>query len=580
MGQAPAATTGTLASKPLAHLFVYLLDKQLTGTLELRGGSEWAAIVVSRGHVAKVKTTAAVAYLGTVLYEQGAIGEGELNASLLEIARQKRPHGAVLLDRGSITRAQLADGLREQALRKLVYLFSLGPESTFAFHAGADLLPGYGGNEPVLTDPFPAIWRGVREHPSANHVRDILLRLGMSACRLVAGAQIDRFHFQPEELAAAECLRIKAHSTTQLVASGLLPPKTTENLLYCLLITKQLEILGPPVRVTVPNMPAVTGSMPPRSMSSGTVRVSAPAPTTTPPRSMSAPAHSRPVSRTDVPAASSAPSRAPSSDPRIGAELAQRAKMINERARSIEKEDMFQRLSLPRDASSDQVDDAFNAVARMWDPNELPPQLELAREDCAYVLKMLMEAHDTLSDLRKRGEYVRNLRVGKIQLHDPKEDLAASGCTDELEGAKACLAKGDIERAERLARRAHRAMPENGPRLALLAWLEAQKPTNQGGDATRQRITMLDRAIKNDPENEMAWYWRAQLHKRLEQMPLAVRDLKRVLRINPKNLDAERELRIAEMRARNSSSTMNAVRPSSPAGNTPSGGLLNRFLKK
>ncbi len=624
LNEMPPATTGTLADKPLVHLIVYSLEKQLTGTLELlTPRNEQATIVMSRGQIAKVRTSAKVAYLGAVLYELGFIQDTELNASLLELAKQKRPHGQILLGRGSITSSRLSEGLREQTLRKLAHLFSFGPSTTFTFLPEQDLLPAYGGNEPVLTDPSPAIWRGIREHPSASHVRLAMDRIGNAPCRLVSGGRLDRFQLHAEVLATAERLKGRAITVKELQASQLMSPKTTELLLYCLLITKELEIIDaatPParaplaqldaMRASVSKMRAVTPTSPeffpgrtpsrpdipiPRTDDpiSFNIRAASPVPARTASSPSNAPVSTRtPSSASNAPASArtpSSPSNAPAStrtpstpsSPGIAAQHAGREQAIHERAKGITKENFYQRLSLPRDASQQAVEDAYRALARVWNPSDLPPALEGARESCAFVRSMLTEAHITLSDPRKRHDYSQNLFLGP-KLPDAASDLAASGEKTDYEGAKACLARNDLDRAERMAKRAHKAKPEDAPTLALLAWVAAQQPSNQGIDATRARILMLDKALKIAPNCVEALTYRWQLHRRVDNHSAAMRDLQILTEINSSDVEAQRELRVYEMRVRRNSLSMQAVRSASPLGTakpTPSG-LFDRLRKK
>jgi tetratricopeptide (TPR) repeat protein len=245
-----------------------------------------------------------------------------------------------------------------------------------------------------------------------------------------------------------------------------------------------------------------------------------------------------------------------------GPEIAARKARIAERARSILREDYFQRLSLSRDASPDQVDAAFEALRTLWDPGLLPPALEDAKDDSSFVMSCLAEAHATLSDPRAREEYASTVLMQALRSVNDQhaDDLAASGASDAWAGAQACFAKGDVERAERLARRAVKANAEAAAPLAMLAWLEALKPANLSPTDTRPRVAMLDRALRIDPSMEQAWYWRGMLHKRLENHQHAIRDFRRASELNPKNLDATRELRLYEMRIRRNSISMKAVK--------------------
>jgi tetratricopeptide (TPR) repeat protein len=190
------------------------------------------------------------------------------------------------------------------------------------------------------------------------------------------------------------------------------------------------------------------------------------------------------------------------------------------------------------------------------------PELEEAKDDCAFVLSCLSEAHDALQSPSARGEYVRALTLRAIRAPSDQlaEDLLASGAGDPYEAACTCFLRGDAERAERLARRAHKASPDLPGPLALLAWLEAQKPANQSAEETKKRIAMLDRALRADEKMEQAFYWRGLLHKRIENHNQAMGNFRRVVELNPRHIDAVRELRVYEMRIRRSSISMKAVR--------------------
>jgi tetratricopeptide (TPR) repeat protein len=249
-------------------------------------------------------------------------------------------------------------------------------------------------------------------------------------------------------------------------------------------------------------------------------------------------------------------------DSKVIKELASRRQSIFARARAILREDHYQRLSLARDASMAQVDQAFTALRTLWDPTLLPPALEEAKADCAFIMTCLQEAYATLRNPAARAEYAQRLTLDALRAPpDPiEDDLAAAGSADPLEAAQICFTRGDAERAERLARRAARAAPDQGPPLALLAWIEATRPQNQGVEETRKRIAVLDKALRIDETMTEAFYWRAQLHKRIENHSAAMRDFRKVIDLQPNHIEAVRELRLYEMRIRRNSISMKAVK--------------------
>src|ERR1700722_8021923 len=83
MAEASATAEGELARTPLAHLFVYALDRRLTGAMFLAppGGAEHV-VRFARGVPVKVRPGDRHALLGQLLVEAGAIDEKTLEAAL------------------------------------------------------------------------------------------------------------------------------------------------------------------------------------------------------------------------------------------------------------------------------------------------------------------------------------------------------------------------------------------------------------------------------------------------------------------------------------------------------------------
>ena len=75
-------------------------------------------------------------------------------------------------------------------------------------------------------------------------------------------------------------------------------------------------------------------------------------------------------------------------------------------------------------------------------------------------------------------------------------------------------------------------------------------------------IRMLDKAISLSNRCEKAYFWRGMLYKRLGKMEVAQKDFKRVADMNPRNIDAVREVRLHTMRA----SGRGSMPPPPPAG--------------
>jgi hypothetical protein len=243
----PPTAQGTLAKTPFPHLLVYTLERRLTGSIELRSANASAALIlVHEGLPCKVRLADPVAYLGVVLHEMGLITDEQLNESLARMAAERRLHGQILLEMGAITQDGLLEGLRMQVVKKLEHLFSLPPDTVFNYYDGFDGLAGYGGEELAGVDSLPLVWAAIRQEPSWEHVHQALSRVDRAAMRLATTAQIERFKFTKQETTAAEMMRSRPVRLHELTSSKALSPSAAQLLVYCLMITKQIELVEAP----------------------------------------------------------------------------------------------------------------------------------------------------------------------------------------------------------------------------------------------------------------------------------------------------------------------------------------------
>ena len=590
---AEPSASGSLAKKPFAHLLIYGLDRKLTGTFELADDTGATAyVVVAEGMVARVETSAPVTYLGHVLYELGAIDDTMLSSSLAEVAASKRLHGQVLLERHAIDAAQLAEALRHQRARKLQHVFTFAPTTTFAFYANVDFVGERAGDvEPM--DPLPAVWRGVREHPSWDHVRATIAGIASRALRLVDGAQLDRLGLDHHELAATECLRIKAQTVPELAIVGGLTMQATDLLAYFLVITKQVEVVqsvsaSSPARPPSGSMGQVTPtlangeyarkisfSMRAVTPGAGTLRLPSPVPSRfpspTPARLSESPALPRisavPPAVAGTRISSAPPPRSGTSSIPPQSDLA-RKKSILDRDKWIDQEDYFKMLMVSREADIEEIRAAFLRAAKVWHPDQLPLSIIEVRAECERVFTRITAAYETLVDPEKRKTYERSINA-RI-----KETADADHFISE---AEMHLTLGDRESAETVARKAVVAAPMMGEARALLAHIESLDPRRGKEEHLRSCVKTIDMAIGADPMCRRAHYYRALLQKRLGEHEGAIRDLRAAVTNDPDDVDAQRELRIYEQKLRDGTVQ---IRSMSPFPGKKPDGFFERLRKK
>ena len=288
---------------------------------------------------------------------------------------------------------------------------------------------------------------------------------------------------------------------------------------------------------------------------------------------------------------SSVPAPPPSQPPAsqsLTSEQSSLKQKILERAFAISSQDYFQMLSLERDATAEQVQKAFFALAKVWHPDRLPPALVDVKDACSKVFTHLTEAQATLLDQERRAEYMTLLKDGGATPDDQAKIHAILEAATEFQKAEIFMKRNDNAQAHELARKAHALDPEQADYLAMVTWLDAQKPEWVGREKTLEKIAVLDRCIKLNANSERAYFWRGMLYKRIDDMPKAMKDFKKAAELNPRNLDAMREVRLHNIRGGqskpppgNSSSSSGGGRPSQkPAAPETLGGLFGKLFKK
>jgi curved DNA-binding protein CbpA len=442
---------------------------------------------------------------------------GKKLSGTIEFASPDGGGGAVFFVEGQPARARTsARGLHgkpsegEELRRKLRQVAALPATTEYAYYAGFDV---FGGPGPKGVDPVSLLWGLLRDSPPWDHVDTGLARLGGSGVRLAAGADVG-----PLALAGAESraiLNLQGRSLTPagLAAAGGLDEATTRLLVYLLLLTKKVDVLAADAAPVTPSSPA-------------------PAPAEVRPR---------PPSMVSMAAVVAPP-------PSLAPELAKRWAEIIERASLIDRTDYFQMLDLARDATKEQIDAAYFALAKRWHPDRLPPELARVKDSCARVFARMSEAHATLGDEEKRKRYMRLLADGSGSPETQETVAKVVEAATNFQKAEVLFKRGDPAQAEAFARKAVEADPTQADYHAFLAWLIALKPESQSPEKTAECIALLTKATGISAKCERAFFWRGMLYKRTGKNDLALADFRRAAELNPRNIDAAREVRLHQMR--------------------------------
>jgi curved DNA-binding protein CbpA len=259
---------------------------------------------------------------------------------------------------------------------------------------------------------------------------------------------------------------------------------------------------------------------------------------------------------------------------------------IKARAATIDKESLFLVLGVPETASLDMLQAAYFALAKQWHPDRLPEELSDVKELAAKCFARMSEAFQTLSDSERRAQYQILLKQNAGSVEEQAQVQQVIEAAIDFQKAEVFLKKRELDSAEAHAKRAHQNDPEQGDYAAIYAWILVLLRDKAGIKDYGDSLRLLTTAIDREPRCEKAYFYRALVLQKQGMHDQAMRDFRKVNEINPRNIEAAREVRLNEMRGGKGSASdpddtakggKGNVRSSQPKA---TGGLLGKLFKR
>jgi curved DNA-binding protein CbpA len=580
---------GVLETTPLPEFLIHAFDRQYDGTLVLQGAEgEKNALFFVRGSPAKARLTESNPFLSEVLVDLGLIRRDIADATRREAEALKMSHGQLLKQRGHVDDAGLYVALREQLHRQVLNLCQLPSSTHFGFFE-ANFLADWGPEGEWRVKPLPVLWRALVNHLPRARVDQIAAKIQSFPLRLRIEAPVMRYRMAPAELNIVNLLRAKSQPLEVLSEAGVGTPDLVQRVGVALLLTRQLQGLNDsrePVGLREP--PESPASMPPpspeaiqRSSTNPNSRITS-LPTSWPTLGPTMGSGAGPASR--GPRTGTGPTGAGEGLP---PQTAQQKAQLEEFRREILRvageppPTYYAVLGVPADADAAVIRAEFFRLAKRWHPDRLPEELADLRSQVTQIFGRMSESHQVLTDAARRADYDQKLTSAPDS--DQRKVTQILEAVAAYQRAEVHLKRKDTARALEEAKKAYEGDPSQADHIALYGHILGLESPD-GAEA----LALLDRAVSIDEDNVRALWYRGSLNKKLGRQSYALRDFRAVVELRPQHVEAQREIRLYEMRRRtapsvapDSSRHSHPDAPNSKRGqDSPKPGFLGRFLKK
>jgi CheY-like chemotaxis protein/curved DNA-binding protein CbpA len=493
--------SGRLERFSFAALLHHLHGLRATGVLHLESGRRRKWVQLRDGYPVSVRSNLVSECLGNFLSKRGRISSEAMSDSISQLGGGKL-QGEILVAMEVLSEDDVSDALREQAEAKLFEIFGW-TSGEFRFEFGARLQKASG-----LSHRSPANWilPGVCSRMPLERVDGWLkAQQGM----LVARGRSPFYRFQEIALDPMQYRLVEEVAPGRPLTDYLGAEERVRRSLFALIRTAVLELRDP-------NDVVEADAKEDRSAAAA--------------------------------GATSAPPPAESVDDEVRRkELDGLRKELTEQAERFGDATPFVVLGVSEDAETEAVNAAYEALAARFHPDRLGADSDAVRQLASRVFAQVEKAFETVSDPRRRQEYLLGLKRAERDAAAQEDARRAAEAQRHFQEGEAALKQRAYEVALGCFGKALQHAPQEGEYHAHYGWaLHLCNPD----DATmaEEALEHLKRGLKLASDREKPYLLMGRLCKAMGRAGAAEKMFTRAAQIQPNCVEALRELRLINMR--------------------------------
>jgi CheY-like chemotaxis protein/tetratricopeptide (TPR) repeat protein len=477
--------SGTLEQMSIPELLHHLHGLRATGVLHLVSARKRKWIELRDGYPLSIRSNLVNECLGNFLVRSGKISQAVMAESRRRM-RDGRRQGEILVAMEILSEQEITDSLLRQADEKLLELFAW-ETGTYRFEMGGELHRS--NSLGVVGSPANLILRGVCGRFPLERVESYLKS---HADCFVAPGESPFYQFQEIDLDAEHEEVLSGLGGTVRLSRFLDADERLKRTLFALVTVGLLEL-----------------------------RTS------------------------ESTSGQSAPRRAgQSTPPTADDERRARLTLIAEQTSS---QTYFELLGIDTTASAEETRSAYERLAAKVHPDQYNQSSRAVQQMAERVFEHITQAYQTLSDSRRRSEYVLNVRRDERDAEIQLESERALQAEKEFQRGEALLAQRAYEKALASFGKALELYPGEGDYHAHFGYtLHLCHP----GDAAMVQEAMehVLRGIKLAGHREKSYLFLGRLYKAIGRPGTAEKMFARAVQIQPQSVEALRELRLISMR--------------------------------
>ncbi len=397
----------------------------------------------------------------------------------------------------------------------------------YAFYE-ANLVGEGDGTMRDAVDVFEVIATSLRGDVPKDAMTRVIRRLGTERQRIKKGAPLARFSLQSNEKAFVELMGAEP-ATAAILIEQFGDPKVAKRMIYLLAITESLEVYRPVSR-------------PAKKLSGEIV----------------------------------APRKMPPEPPAgLTEEHLKRWEEVSRVTGMMDRQNYFEMLGVKESADANEVRIKYMELAKKWHPDRLPKELSDLRSWVEEIFHLLTVARETLGNQKCRAEYQKTVMQGGGTPESERKLHVMVEAAINFQKVNVLLKLRRYDEALQICNQAMEVVRKEADYPAMKAWILLVNQGIEDDEVADEIRALLKTTFQLNTDHVHGHFVRAHFLKRMGDHDKALKHFKKVAELDPKNLEAVREVRIAAMRlARGRSSAP----PPANSGKRPS--MFVKFFKR